>query len=174
MPYFGQICTSELESLQTCFSGVASPSPPAPNIPIVTDQQQGESSITQLLSTFTFLNSTLECLEGIQPFLCLHTFRLCDDSGGLHIALRGECLRLRESVCSDVWARVELLLPQGSLPVCEDLPATTDDCVESMLTCKPHNLPIFTHRTVEPIKCRHQLKSGTSCLIRTLGHLVLS
>ena len=125
VPYSGQICTNHLTSLKSCFSG-ASPSTSPLNVPSDIDQQLRERNAAQLLNEF---NTSLECSEEIQPFLCLHMFGLCDASGNLHTSSRGECLRLRDTVCSSEWARAVSLLPSGNLPVCEDLLSnTTDQC----------------------------------------------
>ncbi len=126
-PYSGQVCTDMFTSLQTCFSGASSP-PPALSIPSVIDQQQGESYARQLMNNLPFLTPTRNCLERIRPFLCLHIFGLCDTSGNLHTTPRGECLRLRDSVCSSEWSRALSFLPPGTLPVCEDLPDMDEEC----------------------------------------------
>ena len=132
--YTGQACRRYLTSLQACFSGVSSP-PPALNIPSAVNQQQGETAATQLLNGLEFfLSPTPQCSEEIRPFLCLHIFSLCDSSGHLHTTLRQDCIRLRDDVCSDEWTTAMSLLPAGTLPVCEDLPDTIEECTGAYFT----------------------------------------
>ncbi len=109
-----------------CFSEVSS-TPSAIRIPSTIDQQQRESEAMNLKNAFASFDPTPNCLEEIMPFLCIHVFGLCDTGRNLHTPFRGECLNLRDGVCSVGWARVMSLLP-GSLPVCEDLPDMTRNC----------------------------------------------
>ena len=37
-------------------------------------------------------------------------------------------MSLRDNVCSSEWESALRLLPQGTLPVCDDLPDVTDEC----------------------------------------------
>ena len=126
--YSGGVCTNQLTALQACFSGATSPPPPL-SIPSTIDQKQGESDAMQLLNGLLFLNPTPECLEAVNPFLCLHIFQLCDARGNLRTTLREECLRIRETACFSEWARALSILPPGTLPVCEDLPDSSDECI---------------------------------------------
>ena len=126
-PYLGEECTELLLEIQTCYSDSGSPLPPL-SIPASVDQQEGERSSVTLMSGLSFLNPTPECLERVRPFLCLHIFGLCDANGVHHTTLRGECVSLRDDVCSREWESAVRLLPPGTLPVCEDLPDVTDEC----------------------------------------------
>ena len=74
------------------------------------------------------LNPSPECLEAVRPFLCLHAFSLCDSSNNLHVISRGECMRVRDSLCFSEWA-LALSLPSVTLPVCEELPIVPDECI---------------------------------------------
>ena len=112
-------------------------SPPATlNIPPLIDQQEGESDARTFASGLNFLNPppSPECREAILPFLCLSIFQLCDSSHQLHSIVRGECLRLRDSICIEQWRQAEAFLGAGVLPVCEDLPDTIDNCIEGKIT----------------------------------------
>ena len=126
VPYNGQICTDMLSSAQLCFSGGSSSSPPPLNIPAATNQDQAETDAVLVLSGLHFLNPSPECSDGAQQFLCLYTFGLCDTNSNFHTALRGDCLRLRDHVCSKEWALAESLWP---LPVCENLPDALEECI---------------------------------------------
>ena len=122
--YSGEVCRDQLMSLQMCFSGASSPL----NIPATIDLQQGETEAQRLQNGLLLLNPSDRCLEGVQPFLCLHMFSLCDTGGTLHTTLREECLDVRDNLCAAEWERAAFLLPPGTLPVCEDLPDLTDEC----------------------------------------------
>lgn len=126
VPYNGEICTDMLMSVQVCFSGFLSSSPPPLNIPATTDQQQAETDAILVLNGLRFLNPSPECSASARQFLCLHTFRLCDTSGNFHMAPRGECFRLRDDVCFEEWSLAESL---WSMPVCEDLPDASEECI---------------------------------------------
>ena len=119
--YSGDICRNELLSLQTCFSGVTSPSP-ALNIPSSIDQETGESDATRLVNGLSFFNPSQQCKEAIIPFLCISIFNLCDSSNTLHTALRKDCLYIRDDVCVSEWSTAVEFLGADVLPVCEELP----------------------------------------------------
>ncbi len=127
MSYSGLICTDVFTPLQACYSG-GSALPLALNIPAASDQNQVEATAEQLLTALVFLNPSSECMESIEPFLCLHLFGLCDASGDLHTTLRGECRRLRDDVCSREWMTALTFLPPETLPVCESLPDQVEEC----------------------------------------------
>ena len=119
--YSGDICKNELLSLQTCFSGVTSPSP-ALSIPSSIDQETGESVAMRLVKGLSFLNSSQQCQEAVIPFLCISIFNLCDSSNTLHTALREDCLHIRDDVCVTEWSTAVEFLGADVLPVCEELP----------------------------------------------------
>ena len=119
--YSGDICRNELLSLQTCFSGVTSPSP-ALSIPSSIDQETGESIAMRFVNGLSFLNPSQQCKEAIIPFLCISIFNLCDSSNTLHTALREDCLYIRDDVCVSEWSTAVELLGADVLPVCEELP----------------------------------------------------
>ena len=128
MTYSGEVCRDELTSLQMCFSGVTSP-PPALNIPSLVDQQTGERDAMNLVNGLSFLSPSQQCREAIVPFLCLSIFTLCDSSNRLHTILREDCLALRDDICADEWSQAVAFLGTEVLPVCEDLPDITDECI---------------------------------------------
>ena len=144
--YTGEVCRETFTSLQICFSGFPS-SPPALNIPSSIDQEAGERDASLLVNGLSFLNPSPQCREAIIPFLCLYIFTLCDVDGHLHTVVREDCLELRDNICIEEWSQAAALLPPGSLPVCEDLPDATDECIGRCCTnhacmCKKDPTPL--------------------------------
>ena len=112
-------------SLQMCFSGVPLPL----SIPSSIDLEAGESNAKNLVTGLSFLNPSQQCQEAITPFLCILIFNLCDSSNTLHTILREDCLHIRDTVCVSEWRQARQFLGGGVLPVCEDLPDITEDCL---------------------------------------------
>ncbi len=134
-PYSGEVCRDALTSLQMCFSGETSP-PPALNVPSMMDQQTGERNARNLIDSL-HPPPTPECREAILPFLCLSIFQLCDSSNRLHSILKEDCLSLREDICAKQWNQSEMILDAEVLPVCEDLPDVTEECIGKLpVACK--------------------------------------
>lgn len=125
--YTGTFCRDVLPSLQTCFSGVTSP-PAALNIPSLVDQEAGEAIAARLLGGLASLGPSQECREPIIPFICLSIFGLCDVNNRFHSILMDDCLELRDNLCPNEWIGATRVFP-GLLPICENLPDITDDCV---------------------------------------------
>ena len=136
--YSGEVCREVFSSLQTCFSGEMSP-PPALNIPSLVDQEAGERDAMNLVNGLSFLNPSPQCREAIIPFLCLYIFTLCDSSNNLHTTLREDCLELRDNICAEEWSQAVGFLGPGVLPLCEDLPDITDECIGKFLIKHYHN-----------------------------------
>ena len=128
--YSGEVCREVFSSLQTCFSGEMSTTTPALNIPSLVDQEAGERDAMNLVNGLSFLNPSPQCREAIIiPFLCLYIFTLCDSSNNLHTTSRDDCLELRDNICAEEWSQAVGLLGPGVLPLCEDLPDITDECI---------------------------------------------
>lgn len=123
--YSGEVCRNELMSLQACFSGVQA----SLTVPSTINQKQGENDATQLLTNLPLLRPGPECEVSIRPFLCLHIFGLCDTERNYHTTLRAACAELRDNKCVSEWAMAVQFLPPGSLPVCENLPNVTEECI---------------------------------------------
>lgn len=108
-----------------CISGTAETT-----IPASIEQNASESEAERLLTLIPQLSPSPECAKRIKPFLCLHIFGLCDGSSrSLHTVVREDCLEMREMVCSREWKIAVNVLGAGILPMCEDLPDTTEDCI---------------------------------------------
>ena len=127
--YSGEVCREVFSSLQTCFSGEMSTTTPALNIPSLVDQEAGERDAMNLVNGLSFLNPSPQCREAIIPFLCLYIFTLCDSSNNLHTTSREDCLELRDNICAEEWSQAVGFLGPGVLPLCDDLPDITDECI---------------------------------------------
>ena len=118
----GEVCKESLSSKQVCFSGYKTPKVP---VSATRDHYQLEDNARLLLEGLQVLNPSQACVDNIEPFLCLHLFGLCDESGVLHSNSREDCLDLRERVCAREWLAAERVLGD-ILPVCEDMPDTIE------------------------------------------------
>ena len=123
--YSGEICREVFSSLQTCFSGEMSTS----NIPFLVDQEAGERDTMNLVNGLSFLNPSPQCRDAIIPFLCLYIFTLCDSRNNLHTTSRDNCLELSDNICAEEWSQAVGFLGPGVLPLCEDLPDITNECI---------------------------------------------
>ena len=123
--YNGTVCREAITSLQVCFSGVTAPL----NIPSIADQEMGELEAMMLLGGLSFLNPSPQCREAIVPFFCLSIFGLCDADDSFHTILREDCVELRDDICADQWREAMGFLDPGVLPICEELPDISDECV---------------------------------------------
>ena len=83
----------------------------------------------RLVNGLSFLNPSQQCKEAIIPFLCISIFNLCDSSNTLHTITREDCLYIRDDVCARVWHTAVNFLGADVLPVCEDLPDITIECI---------------------------------------------
>ena len=112
-------------SLQICFSDVPLPL----SIPSSIDLEAGESNAKNLVIGLSFLDPSQKCQESITPFLCIFIFNLCDSSNTLHTIMRKDCFHIRDNVCVSEWRQARQFLGDEVLPVCEDLPDITEDCL---------------------------------------------
>ena len=124
--YKGQVCFSELQSWQECFSvnGQQSVLQISPNI----NQQEAEETAVKLLNGLPLLSPSLDCEAAIKPFICLYLFGSCDTNNQYHQGTEAACLRLRDEVCVQEWTLAERFLGQGVLPDCSTLPSQEDKC----------------------------------------------
>ena len=112
--------------LQSCYQA-GSASSLMLKVPSTIDQAVLDSRASWQFNSLIYLNPTQECSDAIQPYICLNLFGLCDINGDYRTILRGECLRLRDGICSREWQTAHSFLPAGILPVCEDLPDEMDE-----------------------------------------------
>ena len=135
--YTGEVCREELTALQACYSGMTT-SPPQLSIPTQIDQEEGEKNALLLVNGLSFFNPSPECRRAITPFICLFIFTLCDSDSRLHTILRGDCLELRDNICAAEWSQALAVLPTGTLPICEDLLESTEECIgKCVCPCSP-------------------------------------
>ena len=135
-PYSGEVCRDKLVSLQLCFFDTTASSP-ALNIPTSISQDSSEEMAMLLVNGLTFFNPSEECLGAILPFLCLTLFPLCDPDNNVHTISREDCLSLRDEICVDIWRMAVQFLGPGVLPICENLPDISNECINSKLHCCP-------------------------------------
>ena len=82
-----------------------------------------------LVNGLSLANPSEECFEAIIPFLCLALFPLCDSDNNLRTILREDCLSLRDDICVEIWRGATQILGPGVLPICEELPDISRECI---------------------------------------------
>ena len=135
-PYSGEVCRDELVSLQLCLFDTTASSPSL-NIPTSISQDFSEEMAMLLVNGLSFLSPSEECLGELLPFLCLALFPLCDPDNNLRTISRADCLSLRDEICVDTWRMAVQFLGSGVLPICENLPDISNECINSKLICCP-------------------------------------
>ena len=131
--YRGDICRRELQSRQSCLSGLCGSTDIF--IPSTGRQNEQEEELTRLLGGLQLLRPSLECQAAILPFLCFFTFGLCDSSSAeLYQPSRGECESIMTDICAREFQAAVRLIGSESLPQCQQLPAESleTDCSGEM------------------------------------------
>jgi len=82
-----------------------------------------------VLNGLEFLNPSQECKDEVTPFLCLHLFGLCGDTGVLLRPTLDQCVRIRDDTCHREWR--EAVTFNIELPDCSDLPLSAPSCEPS-------------------------------------------
>ena len=129
-PYSGEVCRDELVSLQLCLFDTT-----ASSTSISLDFSEEMAML--LVNGLSFLSPSEECLGELLPFLCLALFPLCDPDNNLRTISRADCLSLRDEICVDTWRMAVQFLGSGVLPICENLPDISNECINSKLLCCP-------------------------------------
>ena len=119
------ICRNEMMPLHNCLSGDGSEI----IVPFTSNLQRSKQDLRALVGGLPLLQPSPACEARVKPFLCLHVFGLCDSSGKYHTSLRRECTEIRDNICAKEWRKAVDLLGDDALPVCEDLPDVTEECV---------------------------------------------
>ena len=122
---YEDICRKELMPLHHCLSGDNSEL----FVPFTSNLQRSKQDLRALVGGLPLLQPSPACEARVKPFLCLHVLGLCDSSGKFHTSLRRECVEIRDNVCEKEWRKAVDLLGDDALPVCEDLPDVTEECV---------------------------------------------
>ena len=67
-------------------------------------------------------------MKAVVPFLCFHTFPLCDNSSGLHQPSSEECRTITDDVCAQEFQTAAMFAMDDQLPQCQLLPDTPLKC----------------------------------------------
>ena len=124
MKYVGEVCSKELAQWQLCFLGPQNTSDIY--LPSFSDQQETEATAGQLLSIFSLLDPSPECVAAFRPFLCLERFGLCDTSNQLHQVTRADCVRLTTDVCK---REFDMAINFMELPNCNSFKDQETQCL---------------------------------------------
>ena len=123
--YSKEICSSELQYWQQCFSQQANADI---YIPSNIDPQQTEERAKSFFFGLPSLSPSPKCVDDLRPFLCLYLFGSCDSNNQSHQITQADCERLRDDVCAQEWAKAESFLGRGALPQCSDFPNQEELC----------------------------------------------
>ena len=130
MKYIGNVCSKELAQWQLCFLGTQDTS--EISLPSLSDQQEIEATAGQLLSIFSLLDPSPECVAAFRPFLCLELFGLCDANNQLHQVTRVDCMRLTTDVCKREYDIAANFL---ELPSCDSFKDQETQCLCKIKPC---------------------------------------
>ncbi len=79
-----------------------------------------------VLNGLEFLNPSQECKDKVAPFLCLHFFGLCGDTGICLQPTSDQCVRIRDNTCYREWREAAMF--NIELPDCSNLPLSAPSC----------------------------------------------
>ena len=122
--YEGEVCSKELAQWQLCFLGPQDTS--EIYLPSLSDQQEIEATVGQLLSTFHLLDPNSECETAFRSFLCLELFGLCDVNNQLRQVTRADCVRLTIDVCK---REFDIAINFLNLPSCDSFKDEEIQCL---------------------------------------------
>ncbi len=71
------------------------------------------------------LSPSTECLDAVDPFLCLYYFGLCDSSGNLFEPSTETCVAISTDICQREWSIAENFV---TLPTCDIFDNTLITC----------------------------------------------
>ena len=91
-------------------------------------EKNNETTATNILNKLNSIRASAECRRKAVPFLCLHLFGLCVESGVSIQPTAGQCEEIRDITCQDEWVIIA-----SDLPDCVTFPS------ESALSCIPLN-----------------------------------
>ena len=79
------------------------------------------------------LNPSEECRVALVNLICLQTFELCDKDDAIHLVNGETCTNIRDNICPAEWALGTQFPDFFSLPVCEDLPSGSNNCMGMLM-----------------------------------------
>ena len=125
--YEGEVCFEELAQWQRCFLGPQATSDVY--LPSLGDQQETETTASQLLLGFHLLGPGAECEAAFRPFLCLYLFGSCDSYNKLNQVTRADCVKLTMDVCNREFNLARNVM---ELPNCDMFEDQEIQCVDNV------------------------------------------
>ncbi len=113
--YTGSVCFDQLLSLQNCIPGREGSQ--LVYISSDVDQTATESQVMLLQGGLSILSPSTECLDAVNPFLCLYYFGLCDSSGDLFEPSEETCVAINTDICQREWSTA--ITFGVTLPTCD-------------------------------------------------------
>ncbi len=113
--YTGSVCFDQLLSLQNCIPGREGSQ--MVYISSDVDQTATESQVMLIQGSLSFLGPSTECLDAVDPFLCLYYFGLCDSSGDLFEPSEEMCVAINTDICQREWSTA--ITFGVTLPTCD-------------------------------------------------------
>ncbi len=95
--YTGSVCFDQLLSLQNCIPGRQGSQ--VVYISSDVDQTATENQVMLIQGSLSILSPSTECLDAVDPFLCLYYFGLCDSSGNVLEPSEETCVAISTDTC---------------------------------------------------------------------------
>ena len=112
------ICLVELSNI------LSSSNCPSNSEEIMFVKKGEEATAIQILNKLHSTEASTECRRKAVPFLCLHLFGLCVESGVSIQPTAGQCEEIRDIICQEEWEVIA-----GDIPDCVTFPsASTSSC----------------------------------------------
>ncbi len=80
------------------------------------DQTATESEVMLLQEGLSILSPSTECLDAVDPFICLYYLGLCDSSGNLFEPSTETCATISTDICQREWSTAKMFV---TLPTCD-------------------------------------------------------
>ena len=89
-------------------------------------KENNKTITTQILNKLNLIGTNAECRRKAVPFLCLHLFGLCVESGVSIQPTAGQCKEIRDIICQEEWGIIA-----SDIPDCVTFPtASTSSCTQ--------------------------------------------
>ena len=135
--YTGEVCLSVLKELQATVTLDTTDISNATDVYIASgvDQTHNEQFLNFVVDAIEFGStfSSQKCVDAFLPFMCQYLFPLCNTSGDLLLPSQEECLAISTGVCQVEWDLLSRVAADY-LPICADLPRSTDNSITGKLT----------------------------------------